>query len=81
MNDGPYREETRTYVLRIWREEGDHSERTAHWRGYIVEVISKKKIYIQSTSDVTDFLHEQLRELGVSIKRRYMPLKRLFGKD
>lgn len=81
MADTSYEQDTRTYVLKIWREEDEKPEKYGLWRGYITEVISRKKVHVQNIADVTKYLQEQLQELGVPIKKQRSLFRRLFSRD
>ena len=81
MADTSYEQDTRTYVLKIWREEGEKRGKSVLWRGYITEVMSKKEVHVQNIADFTKYLQDQLQELDVPIEKQGSFLKRLCCKD
>jgi hypothetical protein len=68
---GPTESETRTFVLRIWREETAGEDGAARWRGHMTDVESGDKRYVQDLDGVVAFLMQHLQPWGVRFGLRW----------
>lgn len=65
-----YEFNTHAFVIKIWLEDN------ARWRGYITHVPSGERRYIQTLSEIDDFILPYLENMGIQRKA----LERLFSR-
>ena len=72
-----------SFIIKLWLEDDEgHGKRTA-WHGYITHVPTGARRYLQSLSDVTEFIKQHLDDNDARIhfkSRRSNWLKRLLLK-
>ena len=53
-----------SFIIKIWLEETAQESGKVRWRGHITHVISGKRRYFQSLSDIDDFINPYLEDKG-----------------
>jgi len=68
---GPTDAETRTFILRVWREADATEAGAARWRGHITDVESGQRRYVQNLDGIVAFLVQHLQPWGVRFGLRW----------
>jgi hypothetical protein len=63
-----YETNTQSFIVKIWIESGEGFQR-AVWRGQITHVASGERRYLTDLNQITAFVSEFLKEMGVEAGR------------
>jgi hypothetical protein len=63
-----YETNTQSFIVKIWTESGEGYQR-AVWRGQITHVASGERRYLTDLNQITAFVSEFLKEMGVKAGR------------
>lgn len=62
--------DTHSFIVRIWKEEGDDSHGGSQWRGHITHAFTKHRRYLGELGDILVFMRPYLRAMGVRMRMR-----------
>jgi hypothetical protein len=62
-----YRDDTHTFIIRIWREPREPAGRPFRWRGVIEHMASGQSHYLTHLSEIPEFIVPYLAMLGMRI--------------
>ena len=68
---------THSFIIKIWLEETVEEAGRASWRGYITNVSSGERRYLQDLDDVVAYLALYLERMGVKLGIRWQMRQRL----
>jgi hypothetical protein len=60
-----------SFILRIWREQGEFESSTTEWRGSIEHVGSGQRIFFRELSVIGEFLKPHLDSLDIDPDQRF----------
>ena len=63
----PIKEDTHSFIVKIWIEETAEEAEQALWRGHITHVFTKKRCYVQELDEILIFIMPYLEEMGVTV--------------
>jgi hypothetical protein len=58
---------THSFVVKIWLEEKNAETGSFLWRGYIIHVRSRKRRYIKTLDEISDFINNYVDMMGLLI--------------
>jgi hypothetical protein len=56
-----------SFIIRIWRDDGQDIEAEVVWRGSIENVRGNDKVHFRELSAIEMFLKRQLRSIGIHL--------------
>jgi hypothetical protein len=60
-----------SFIVRVWREQGDHDSAASEWRGSIEHVGSTDKVFFRDLRVIVNFLKEHLTTIGIDVEQRF----------
>jgi hypothetical protein len=60
-------DQTASFIVRIWREQGDYGGGSREWRGSIEHVGSGQKSFFRDLNAIAAFMNPYLESLGIDL--------------
>lgn len=62
---------TASFIVRIWREQGEYPSAAAEWRGSIEHVQSGHRAFFRTLEAIFDVMKPHLAEIGIDPAQRF----------
>jgi hypothetical protein len=65
----PVKNETHSFIIKIWLEEMADANKPFAWRGHVMHVPDGKRQYVQNLNDIIGFIEPYLEDIGADINQ------------